>query len=225
MLVLAAPDAGSVGLTLADASDVDEHAVLHIDPAGIDDVLGVAAVDVDVVGVDIEEVGLGDNGVAGGVVRGGSIVSVLCAVEVVAEPLQGVIGDLDVEIEVPGHNLAVPPPAEESAMSEPGLDALFVEGGQVGADEVTEDKSVFGVGNLVLEVADVVMTSCKTAAGLTEILWSLGLLLLLLLLVTGLEGMRLVVIGPHKEIVVGYGLGGGEGERGQGQEAKEEGVS
>lgn len=221
MLVLAAPDARPVGLTLTDTGDVDEHAVLHVDPASIDDVLRVAAVNVDVVGVNVEEVGLGDDGVASGVIGGCGIVSVLCAVEILAEPLQGMVGDLHVKVEVPGHDLTVPPPAEEGAVCEPGLDAALMKGGQVGADEIAEDISVLGIGNLVAEKADVVMASCEAAAGLTEVLWSLGLFRFLLFF-TNFESLRLFgTAAPYEEVMVGYGFGRGERERGKGQEAEE----
>lgn len=167
MLVLAAPGAGAFDLALAQTGDVDEHAVSHVDPAGVDDVHAVATVNVDVVGVDVEQVRLDDELVGVGI---GIVVGVLGAVEVVAEPLQGAVGDLDVEVVVPGHDLAVPPPAQQGAVGEPGLDAVLVQHRQVAADEVAQDEAVVLVGYLLLEVSRVVVAELEGAAGLGEVL-------------------------------------------------------
>lgn len=82
MAVLAAPTAGAVGLALTNTGDVDEHSVVGIDPAGVNDVASIATHEVDVVGVHVEEVRLGVDG--RGVVGIGGVVGVLGVVEVVA---------------------------------------------------------------------------------------------------------------------------------------------
>jgi hypothetical protein len=56
VVVLVAPPAGTVEGALADTGDVDEHAVLHVDPAGVDDVAAVALCQLAMVRVDVEEV-------------------------------------------------------------------------------------------------------------------------------------------------------------------------
>ena len=81
MLVLAAPHAWSVDFTLSQTGNVDKHAVAQVDPARVDDVHAVTAVNVDVMGVDVEEVFL-LNELAGFWV--GVVVCVLSAVEVLA---------------------------------------------------------------------------------------------------------------------------------------------
>lgn len=169
VLVLAAPDARAVGLALTDAGDVDEHAVGGVDPAGVDDVHAVAAVNVDVVRVDVEQVG------AGGAAVGVDDVRVLGAVEVVAQPGHGGVGDLDVEVVVPRHDLAVPPPAQQRAVGQPRLDAVLVQRRQVAADQLPQHVAVLAVGDLGLEVALVVVAQRQAAAGLVEVLWRLWL--------------------------------------------------
>lgn len=169
MVVLAAPDARAGRLALADARDVDEEPRLHVDPAGVDDVGAVPPGEVRVVGVDVEQVGLG-GGALPAVDVGGALEGVLGAVHAVAEPLECVVGDLDVEVVVPGHDLAVPPPAEEGAVGQPRLGAVGVEDAEVGADEVAQDEAVLVVGDLLLEVADVVVHAGQAARGLVEVL-------------------------------------------------------
>lgn len=167
MLILAAPHTGPIGLTLAQARNVDEHAVAQVDPARIDDVHGVAAVNVDVVRVDVEKVLLVDELVRL-VVR--VVEGVLGAVQVLAQPLQRAVGDLHVEVVVPGHDLAVPPPAQEGAVGEPRLDAVLVEGGEVAADQVAEHEAVLRVGDFLFKVARVVVAELERAAGLGKVL-------------------------------------------------------
>lgn len=166
VLVLAAPDTRTISLALAQARNVDEHAIAQIDPAGVDDVHGIPAVNVDVVRVDVEKVLLVDDLIrlVVGVVEG-----VLGAVQVLAQPLQGAVGDLDVEVVVPGHDLAVPPPAQQGAVGEPRLDAVLVQRGEVAADQVAQHEAVLRVGHFLLEVARVVVPELEGAAGLGEV--------------------------------------------------------
>lgn len=119
------------------------------------------------------------------------------------------VGDLDVEIIVPRHGLAIPPPAEEGAVSEPGLDAVVMQDSEVRADKVAEDLAVLRVGYLVLEVADVVVATGERAAGFVEVLG--GLLRLGLLLAVVANG--------------GVVVRGGKSERREGEEAQGEGGS
>lgn len=123
VLVLAAPDARAIRLPLAQARNVDEHAVGHVDPAGVNYVHAVAAVHLDVVRVDVQKIRLADQGAR---VDVGVVVDVLGAVEVLANPEQRAVGHLHVEVVVPRHDLAVPPPAQERAVGEPRLDAVAV---------------------------------------------------------------------------------------------------
>lgn len=160
VLVLAAPDARAVGLALAHAGDVDEHAVGGVDPARVDDVHAVAAVNVDVVRVDVEQICLG---------VAVEFVGVLGAVHVVAQPLHGVVGHLHVQVVVPRHDLAVPPPAQQRAVGEPCLDAVLVQGRQVAADQLAQHVAVLAVGDLGLEEALVVVAQREAAAGLDEV--------------------------------------------------------
>lgn len=117
VIVLAAPGAGRANIAFAHGGDVDEHAVAGVDPAGIDDVHAVAASQVDVVRVDVEQVRLGD------VVEG---VRMLGAVHVLAQPRHGVVRHLHVQVVVPRHDLPVPPPAQQRAVRQPSLDAVLV---------------------------------------------------------------------------------------------------
>ena len=169
VLILATPNTGLLLLALSHNGDVNEHAVGHVDPAGVNYVLPVTTVNLDVMRVDVEEVAVLDDGAVGC----GGVVGVLGAVEVLAYPLEGVVGDLDVEIVVPRHNLAVPPPAEEGSVGEPRLDAILVHDGQVALDEVLEDEAVLAVGDLVLEVAAVIVTQFQSASGFGEVFWCL----------------------------------------------------
>lgn len=159
--VLAAPGAGHVGIALAHGGDVDEHAVAGVDPAGIDDVHAVAASQVDVVRVDVEQVRLGD------VAKG---VRVLGAVHVLSQPRHGIVRHLHVQVVVPRHDLAVPPPAQQRAVRQPSLDAVLVQCRQVAADQLSQHIAVLVIGDLALEVALVVVAQRKTAAGLGEVL-------------------------------------------------------
>ncbi|KAH6608160.1 hypothetical protein Trco_004473, partial [Trichoderma cornu-damae] len=158
--ILAAPDARAVLFALAHAGDVDEHAVAGVDPAAVDDVRAVAAAEVDVVRVDVEQIRLGD---------AVEDVRVLRSVHVVADPLHGVVGHLDVQVVVPRHDLAVPPPAQQRAVGQPRLDAVLVQSRQVAADQLAQHVAVLDVGDLGLEVAIVVVAQRQAAAGLDEV--------------------------------------------------------
>lgn len=80
MHVLAAPNARLVGLALADSCQIDKHSVARVDPASIDDIHAIATGDIDVVGVDVEQVRLG-HGLIGGV---GEVVGVLGPIKVLS---------------------------------------------------------------------------------------------------------------------------------------------
>lgn len=148
VLVLAAPGAGHVGIALAHGGDVYEHAVAGVDPAGIDDVHAVAAGQVDVVRVDVEQVRLRD------VVEG---VRMLGAVHVLAQPRHGVVRHLHVQVVVPRHDLPVPPPAQQRSVRQPSLDAVLVECRQVAADQLPQHIAVLFVRDLALEVTLVIV--------------------------------------------------------------------
>ena len=162
--VLAAPDAGmGGGAGLAQAGDVDEQAVAHVDPASVDDVLPVAAHALHAVRVHVEEVRALH-------VRAVRVV-VHRHVEVRAEPGQRRGRDLHVQVPVPGHDAAVPPPAQQRAVGDPRLDVALAEGGEVGADQVVEGVGSLVVGHrLPLVVADIVVAEVVGAAGFVEVL-------------------------------------------------------
>lgn len=67
------------------------------------------------------------------------------------------LGDLHVNVRVPGQDAAVPPPAHQGAVHDPGLGANVVHGGDVGLEEGDE---VFAAGvhgeNCACEAAVVV---------------------------------------------------------------------
>lgn len=172
MLVLTAPDTGTVDLALAQTGDVDEHAVGDIDPARIDNVHGIASVEIHVVGVDVEEVLLGDKVSCVGICE---IVFVGGVVEILAHPLQGAVCDLYIEIVIPRHDAPVPPPAEESAVGDPCLDAEHVHGREIAANQIAEDEAVLFVGDLILEVTVVIVAKFEVITCLAEVLWRLGL--------------------------------------------------
>lgn len=117
-------------LNIANGSNIDKQPIIHIDPACVNDVVLVKAVlpPADVVGVhlELEVAALRDGRVL--VVPGGHVV-------VGGEEVDAVLGDLHVGVRVPGERLFVPPPAEEGAVHEPGLDAEVAEGGEVGLDQ------------------------------------------------------------------------------------------
>lgn len=161
VIVLAAPGAGRAGIALAHGGDVDEHAVAGVDPAGIDDVHAVAASQIDVVRVDVEQVRLGD------VVEA---VRMLGAVHVLAQPRHGVVRHLHVQVVVPRHDLPVPPPAQQRAVRQPRLDAVFMQCCQVAADQLPQHIAVLFVGDLALEVTLVIVATRKTATGLGKVL-------------------------------------------------------
>lgn len=171
VVVLAGPNAGQLRVPFSEDSQVDKHAVGHVDPAGVDNVLAVATGDVDVVGVYVEHELLDDGFAA----KLGAVEFVFGAVEVVSEPHHGLVGYLDVEIVVPGHDLAVPPPSEESAVGQPRLYAMFVQGAEITADQVAKNEDVRIVGNFLLEEALVVVAASERASRLGEVLGSLGL--------------------------------------------------
>lgn len=171
VVVLAGPDAGQLRIPFSEDSQVDKHAVGHVDPASIDNILAVAAGDVDVVGIYIEHVFL-DNGLAAEL---GTVEFVFGAVKIVAKPHHGLVGYLNVEIVVPGHDLAVPPPSEQSAVGQPRLYAMSVQGAEVAADEVAKDVDVGIVGDFVLEESLVVVAAGERASRFSEVFGSLGL--------------------------------------------------
>ena len=179
VLVLAAPDTGSVVLALADAGDVNEHTVAHVDPSGVDDVLAITLGLVDVVRVDIKEIALGDVVVVAVGVIGLELV--LGAVHVLAKPLHGIVGNLDVEVIIPGHDLAIPPPTEQGTVGNPRLDALILHDGQVRADEVAQNIAMLGVGYFLVKVTAIVVAALHAATRLVEVLGRL------LLVLAGLE--------------------------------------
>lgn len=59
-------------------------------------------------------------------------------VVVVCEVVEGGVGDGDVDVAVPGHDLLVPPPAEQGAVHEKGLCAEGAHGLEVGLHEGDE---------------------------------------------------------------------------------------
>lgn len=128
VVICTAPNSGlGVWLALLEDCEIDVHASLHVDPAGIDDVhpidLGVV-----VVRVDIEEIfGLHDLVVLAVLVGNSIVPGVFCAIPIVAHVLHRIRGNLNVEIEIPRHNPAVPPPAQQRAVSDPCLVALLFE--------------------------------------------------------------------------------------------------
>lgn len=170
MLILATPDTRALRLTFSQAGDVDEHAVLHINPAAVNDVSSVATVHLGMVGVDVEQVLLGDQAPCGGICV---IPDLFGAIECVTHPLQSVVRNLDVEVVVPRHDLAVPPPAQKSAVGDPSLGAVAIHGGEVASNEVAEDEAVLLVGDFFLEVAAIVMAQLEIPAGFPEVLWRL----------------------------------------------------
>ena len=106
--VLAAPHAGLRGWPdLAETGDIDVETVADVDPACVDHIRAVAEYAINVVRVDIQQV----LPLELGPVVGGACVFVRRHVEVLAQPFQRRGRDLGVDVPVPGHDLAVPPPA------------------------------------------------------------------------------------------------------------------
>lgn len=172
MLILTTPDTRALNLTFSQAGDVDEHAVLHINPAAVNDVPSVATVNLDVVGVDVEQVLLGDQVPCGSICV---IVDVFGAIECITYPLQSVVCNLNVEVIIPRHDLAVPPPAQESTMGNPSLGAVAIHCGEVASNKVAKDEAMLFVGDFVLEIATVVMAKLEISTGFPEVLWCLFL--------------------------------------------------
>ena len=108
MVILAGPYAWlRARVHFAQPRDIDEQAVSHIDPAGVDDVHSVASHALDMVGVDIKQILSLDFrpvGVDAGIV-------VQRHVEILAQPCQSRSRDLSVEVPIPRHDLSIPPPA------------------------------------------------------------------------------------------------------------------
>jgi len=166
--ILTTPDARLCRrVRLTQARDVDEQAIPDVDPAGIDHILAVPTHALDVVRVHVEEVLALDLGA----VIGHKGVVVHGHVEVLAQPGQSPARDLDVEIPVPGHDLAVPPPAQQGAVGDPGLNVALAKADEVGADEVVEGIGLFLVGDgLAPVVADIIVAQGIVEAGLVEVL-------------------------------------------------------
>lgn len=96
MVVLTAPDARlAIGVCLRETGDVDEEAVPDVDPAGVDDILAVAALALPDPRVDVEEVSSSYFPVVGGI-------GVVCSVVSFTEVVESCAADLGVEIEIPG---------------------------------------------------------------------------------------------------------------------------
>lgn len=76
VVILAGPDTGRLRIPFSEDSQVDKHSIGHVDPAGVDNVLAVAAGDVDVVGVYVEHELLDDSLAA----ELGTVEFVFCAV-------------------------------------------------------------------------------------------------------------------------------------------------
>lgn len=225
--VLAAPDARALGrLALHQPRDVDEQPVADVDPPRVDHVGPVAALRVRVVRVDVEEVRLVHvqarqrlavtTAVAaetragicvcvcvGEVARlGEEAVVVQGAVEVAAEVRQRGGGHLHVDVVVPGHDAAVPPPAQERAVREPGLDAELARRRQPRPDQVPQRRPVLRVRHRLPEVPPVVVPQLRGAARLVEVL---GRVVVARFLIA--ELLLAVVVGHRRG-----GRGGGCGE-------------
>lgn len=155
VVVLAAPHTRlRARVRLAQAGDVDEEPVADVDPAGIDDIPAVAADPLHREAIHVQQVLARDRGPVLG--RGGVVVQ--GHVQVGAQPGQRRARDLGVEVPVPGHDLAIPPPAQQRAVGDPGLDVARAEDGQVGADEVVERVAALLIADgLAGEVAPVVV--------------------------------------------------------------------
>lgn len=176
MPILARPHAGVKPLVaLAQHGYIDKHAILRVNPAAVYHIINVAACHlVAVVRVYVQQVRPVCHDLV--VRRGGHVgaaaagVDVLGGVEVGGQPGHGGVGELDVNVVVPGHGLGVPPPAEEGAVGEPRLGAVGGHGGEVAPDEAAEDVLVLLVGDGAGKEARVVVEEGEGAAGLGEVL-------------------------------------------------------
>lgn len=178
VVVCAAPDAGfRIRFTFLENREIDVHARRHINPPRVDDVHPVD-LRIVVMRVDIEEVLCLHKFVVLSVFVGNGIVPwMFCSVEVVSHELHGVRRYLHIKIKIPWHDPAIPPPAQQGAVRNPGLITLDFEEIEVGGDQTTKDVSVAYIGHLLAgEVSGIVVDQGLGARLLMEVL---GVLLLL----------------------------------------------
>lgn len=122
------------------------------------------------------------------------------------EVLHRALRDHDVDVVVPGHDFGIPPPAEEGAVHQEGLDAEVVHCPQVGLDQVGEAVAAFVVGEFRGAEAPVVVS---VEGGFVEVF-------------VGPFGVDVGVGGGEvgfDTVEVGVGEGGREGE-----ESEEDGL-
>lgn len=108
--------------------DVDEEAILHVNPSGIHDVEGIRLAPGRVMRVDVEKEGSAFRDGRVLVIVGGHVV-------VCRQVVHARLGDHHVGIVIPRESLLVPPPAEQAAMHDPRLDAQVSERCEIRLDE------------------------------------------------------------------------------------------
>lgn len=166
--VLAAPFPRVI--PLPHGRDVDVHAAVGVDPAGVNDVITITHTNLTVVGVDVEQVRLGDE-LAVGVAH---LVPELGEVELRGDTIQGFEGKLHVNVGIPGHDAASPPPAHERAVGQPRLDFVVVRDVEVAPDEVLQDGAPLVGRQFLLEVPRVVVHELVAASWFRVVLGRAG---------------------------------------------------
>lgn len=170
VLVLAVHPAGLAGLLLvfivSDSRDVDKEASFGIDPARVDNVEPVVGGGVQVMRVHFDHVVAADVGARDVEVMHRHVV-------VAGKIVHALLRHLNVNVRVPRHDLAIPPPAQQRAVHDPRLRTNVVHSGQVSLDEGCQVGKAVVVRQGRLGEAAIVMRvelwKCKLGGG-----WSHG---------------------------------------------------
>ena len=80
-------------------------------------------------------------------------------IEVLPKPGQRRGRDLHIEIPIPGHDLAIPPPAQQRAVRDPGLDVPLAEVDEIAPDQMVEGIRAFVIGDRVPFVVSYVVVA------------------------------------------------------------------